>query len=74
MSENPVLGKPKPSDDATLWEANGLPYSIEDTGLVLIWDPNPRNGNLAIVNADGERISRERFDKLRRAYTPLVRS
>ncbi|HST18095.1 MAG TPA: hypothetical protein VLK36_10530 [Gaiellaceae bacterium] len=72
MSESDV--PTTPSDDATLWEANGLPYSIEEPGVVLIWDPEPRRGTLAIVNADGARISRDRFEKLRRAYTPLVRS
>ena len=72
MSESIV--QTNPSEEATLWEANGLPYSIEDTGLVLIWDPGPRNGTLAIVKSDGERISRDRFEKLRRAYTPLVPS
>lgn len=72
MNENTDLATP--SDDATLWEANGLPYSIEEPGVVLIWDPEPRRGTLAIVNADGARISRDRFEKLRRAYTPLVRS
>jgi len=72
MSEDMVLAAP--SNDATLWEANGLPYSIEEPGVVLIWDPEPRQGTLAIVNADGARISRDRFEKLRRAYTPLMRS
>jgi hypothetical protein len=72
MSENAV--PTAPSDEATLWEANGLPYSIEEPGVVLIWDPEPRRGTLAIVDADGARISRDRFEKLRRAYTPLVRS
>ena len=72
MSQNTVPRAP--SDDATLWEANGLPYSIEEQGVVLIWDPEPRHGTLAIVSADGARISRDRFEKLRRAYTPLVGS
>ena len=71
MSQNTVPRAP--SDDATLWEANGLPYSIEEQGVVLIWDPEPRQGTLAIVNADGAWISGYRFFMLGRAYPPLVR-